>query len=125
MKDNHETKEHENEKFLACNPTHVNIQSSPDDLGRCPRRSHDTTHGLNDEAQHVRQDKPLAHPSRPKPPHTAVGQEEVHHAGERHVHEGVHPQGGKQEEQLVGCGEADVLLVEGTQRASDEGHRLP
>ncbi len=125
VEDDHQGDEDNDEGLLHGNTGGVDVETVLDVTGVVARAGHATTDGLGQEGRNVAPDKDLAHGGRLDYPHLLVWQEEVEHTGESHVDKGVDPQRGQEEKQVVGGGEALVLLVMGAERTHDEGAGLP
>ena len=99
-------KEDHDEELLQPNPPHVDMHALQDLLRRRPRPAHSAAHELDHERHDVHGDEAQRQHGGADAEEGAHRQEEVDHAPEEHVVEGVDPQRRQQHEELGGQREA-------------------
>ena len=108
-----EGKEDADRKQLHANARHIDVQADLLRAGGLGRGRQRATGGLNEEGAHVAEDEDERDALRFEAKDAVVDEEEVGHATEDHVDEGVDPQGGEQDKELLrGRGGAVQLLLD-------------
>lgn len=91
MKVNSKRCEANDKNLLQSDPTHVNVQSGHDKVPSVLDACHSRTGCLDDEGENIKADEEDAKPARRDADEFLFQEEEVDHATEGHVQEGIDP----------------------------------